>query len=98
MNRYKTAAVSAVTLVGYPVVGVLAFLAAAPRNGWPSSEAPMAILLLVFLMPAVLTAITTLLSGFRVRRTVLLVFGTIAGGGVAVYVLLAIASAEGSLS
>jgi hypothetical protein len=100
VNRLKTAAFSAVAMVGFPFLGVLALVEANRRevSGWTSADGPKPLLILGFLAPAVLTAITTLLGRVRLRTSMLLVVGTLAASLIAIYVLLAIASADGSLS
>jgi hypothetical protein len=88
-----------VTVVGYPLVGVLALIEANRHDaGWTSSGGLMPLVLLLFVVPVVLTAITTLLSGVRPKTSLLLVFGTVAASFAALLALIAIASANGALS
>jgi hypothetical protein len=100
VDGLKTAVVSTVALVGYPLVGVLALIEANRQEvaGWTSSDGLMPLVVLLFVLPVVLTAITMLVSATRLRTSVLLVLGTIAGSFVLLFVLIAIASAEGALS
>jgi hypothetical protein len=99
VNGIRTAAVSALTVVGYPLVGVLALVEANRHEaGWTSSNGLMPLVLLLFVVPVVLTAITTLLSGVHWRTSLLLALGTVVASFVALLVLIAIASADGALS
>jgi hypothetical protein len=100
MDGLKTAAVSTVALVGYPLIGVLALTEANRMKvaGWTSSDGLMPLVVLLFVVPVVLTTVTTLLSATRLRTSVLLVFGTIVASFVLLFVLIATATAEGGLS
>ena len=100
MDGLKTAAVSTVALVGYPLVGVLALIEANRQEvaGWTSSDGSMPLVVLLFVVPVVLTTITTLVSTTRLRTSLLLVFGTIAASFVLFLVLAIAISAGGALS
>ena len=93
MDGLKTAVLSTVALIGYPLVGVLALLTTTT-----SSDGLMPLLVTLFVLPVVLTAITTLLSDVRLGMSVLLVFGTLATSFASLLVLIAIARAHGDLS
>jgi hypothetical protein len=100
VDGHKTGVVSTVALVGYPLVGVLALIEANRLDvaGLTSSDGLTPLVVLLFVVPVVLTAITTLVSATRPRTSVLLVFGTIAASFVLLFALIAIAGAEGALS
>jgi len=93
VDGLKTAVLSTVALIGYPLVGVLALLTTTT-----SSDGLMPLLVTLFVLPVVLTAITTLLSDVRLGMSVLLVFGTLATSFASLLVLIAIARAHGDLS
>jgi hypothetical protein len=100
VDGLKTAAVSTVALVGYPLIGVLALIEANSLDvaGWTSSDGLTPLVVLPFVVPVVLTTITTLLSSTRLRTSVLLVFGTVAASSVLLFVGFALASAAGAFS
>jgi hypothetical protein len=100
VDGLKTAAVSTVALVGYPLIGVLALIEAnrVKVAGWRSSDGLMPLVVLLFVATVVLTTVTMLLSATRRRTSVLLVFGTIVASFVLLFVLIATATADGGLS
>ena len=97
MGGFRTALVWAVTLLGYPVGGLLALIELNRLDvaGWMSSDGLMPLVVLLFVVPGVLTAITAVTSGVRPATSALLVAGTLVAGVALLGVLL---SRSGALS
>jgi hypothetical protein len=100
VGGFRTALVSTVALLGYPAVGILALIEVNRLDvaGWTSSDGAMPLVVLMFVVPVVLTAITGGLSGVRLATSALLVAGTLVASFVLLFVLLEMASNSGALS
>jgi hypothetical protein len=100
VDEFRTKLVSALALLGYPLIGVLALIGANDLDvaGWTSSDGPMPLVALLFVVPVALTVTTVVVSGVRFATSALLVFGTLAASFVLLGVLLANLSRSGALS
>ena len=84
----------------YPALGLLALIVANRGDiaGLTSSDGPLPLVALMFVVPVVLTAITAVLSGVRLASSALLAVGTLVASFLLLFVLLVMASNSGALS
>ena len=100
MRGLRTVLVAIVALLGYPFLGLLLLIEANRSDlaGWTWSAGPTPLIVLMFLVPVVLTAITAVLGGVRLATSALLTVGTLAASSLLLFVLVVMASNSGALS
>jgi hypothetical protein len=98
--RVKIALNLGAAVLVYPLVGLLALIVAQWLRipGWTSSDGAGPLVVLLFVVPAVLTATTAAASRVRLTTSAQLVFGTLVASFALLAVLLVIVSSSGALS